>query len=166
MKIQVAGLSEGLHHYRFGADGPDLRLGDGFPGPVEVQVTAEKTGNQIFLSASIGAEGVFACDRCLMEFRQKLTPGYRMNYVLESADANRYDPSEVQVISPAQSVIDIVEDVRQTILLSVPLKLLCGESCKGLCPVCGKNRNLEPCNCRDEVPDSRWDELKRLQTEN
>jgi uncharacterized protein len=58
--------------------------------------------------------------------------------------------------------IDVAEEVRQVITISVPLKLLCKEECKGLCPRCGKNRNVELCDCRDDEVDSRWQGLAGL----
>jgi uncharacterized protein len=126
----------------------------------------EKTGNQVFLNASLEARCTFTCDRCLTEFERVLEPHYRMIYVFEETEADRFDPSEVQLISSALPVIDIAEDVRQTLLLSIPLKLLCREECRGLCPHCGTNRNLASCSCRDERTDQRWEALKKLQKEN
>ncbi|MBP1654290.1 MAG: hypothetical protein H6Q28_846, partial [Bacteroidetes bacterium] len=81
-------------------------------------------------------------------------------YVREAAETERFDPAEVQVLSPAMAVIDLAEDVRQTLMLSVPLKLLCAEDCRGLCPTCGANRNTAGCDCREDEPDSRWEQLK------
>jgi uncharacterized protein len=166
IKIQVGGLSEGVHQYHFEARGEELALGPEFLEAVEIDARLEKTGSQISLRASLQAEGTFTCDRCLTVFKQRLQPAYTMVYVLDEADAERYDPSEVQVISPSLGIIDVTEDVRQTLLLAVPLKLLCQDSCKGLCPHCGKNWNLGPCDCHDEVSDTRWDQLKKLRTQN
>ncbi len=166
MKIQLGGLSEGAHEYHFSVAGADLGIGPGFHRPVTVSATTEKTGNQVFLNASVEAHGRFLCDRCLTEFEEILAPHYRMIYVFDEAEADRFDPSEVQVISPSLSVIDIADDVRQALLLSVPLKLLCSESCKGLCPRCGTNWNLASCSCRDVRNDQRWEALKKLRNEN
>jgi uncharacterized protein len=85
-----------------------------------------------------------------------------MYYLFDAADADRLDPAEVQVISPPLNVIDITDDVRQTLLLAVPFKLVCSDTCKGLCPSCGTNWNLEACECHEEDTDSRWEELKKL----
>ena len=57
----------------------------------------------------------------------------------------------------------LLEDVlREQVLLAVPLKVTCREDCKGLCPVCGKNRNTEPCSCAPLMGDPRWSPLKEL----
>jgi len=166
MKIQLGGLSEGVHQYEFHVAGTELDLGPGFRHPVAVSATVEKTGNQVFLTASAEATATLTCDRCLTEFDTVLTPRYTMVYVFEETEADRFDPSEVQVIPHSLSVVDIADDVRQTLLLTVPLKLLCSESCKGFCPRCGINWNVASCDCRDEHSDQRWEALKKLRTEN
>ena len=166
MKIQVGGLSEGAHDYAFKADGSALGLGDGITGPVTVSARLEKTGTQVFLSVQTETSGTFSCDRCLNPFQQAVSTRYRMMYVFDAEEAGQFDPAEVQVISPALTVIDITEDVRQTILLAVPLKLLCREDCLGLCPACGANWNSTACSCREDLADSRWDALRNLRTKN
>jgi uncharacterized protein len=47
-------------------------------------------------------------------------------------------------------VIDLEKYLREQILLMVPLKPLCAETCKGLCPRCGADLNHEPCRCEAE----------------
>lgn len=162
MKIQVGGLSEGVHRYRFEAKASDLGLDNGFTGGITVEATLEKTGNQLYLNADIRTLAAFSCDRCVTPLEKVLTPSYRMYYLWDETAAARYDPSEVQVISAGLNVVDITEDVRQTILLSVPLKILCREDCKGLCPICGRNLNEGRCGCTNTMTDSRWEKLREL----
>jgi uncharacterized protein len=160
MKIQVGGLSEGAHEYRFRTDAGDIALGEGFSGEVAVEAALQKTGHQLALKARISAQGSFICDRCTAPFTLRLTPEYRMVYVSNETDAESLDPSEVQVIPIGLSVIDLTDDVRQTVLLSVPLKLLCRQDCKGLCPDCGIDLNTGTCDCTSEPADSRWEQLR------
>jgi len=162
MKIQVGGLSDGVHNYRLSADSRSLGLDERFPGQVNVDATVEKSGTQVFLSADLRAEAAFVCDRCLTPFHSALKSSYRMYYVTEGERESHVDPSELQIVPPGFSVIDLQEDVRQTVLLSVPLKLLCSEKCKGLCPRCGANWNNETCQCEEEDADPRWEQLQRL----
>ena len=57
----------------------------------------------------------------------------------------------------------LLEDaLREQVLLALPLKTLCREDCKGLCPHCGKNMNEIECGCVDEVEDPRWSALKEI----
>jgi uncharacterized protein len=57
----------------------------------------------------------------------------------------------------------LLEDVlREQVLLSLPAKTLCKPDCKGLCPRCGQNRNLEACSCDEGPADPRWEALSGL----
>ncbi len=162
MKIQVGGLSEGIHQYHFHVQPSELGLSDNFTADVGIAATLEKSGHQLHLQARIETLSEFECDRCVTVFQKQLTPSYEMHYISSEEEADRFDPSEVQVISPGHLVIDITEDVRQTIVLSVPLKMLCNENCAGLCPHCAKNLNEGRCDCKELPADSRWEELRRL----
>ena len=59
--------------------------------------------------------------------------------------------------------IELDDLVREEILLALPAQVLCRESCRGLCPVCGVDRNLSTCDCEARQIDSRWEALKDLQ---
>ena len=59
--------------------------------------------------------------------------------------------------------IELDEVIREEILLALPAAVLCRESCKGLCPICGVDRNLNDCQCESREVDSRWQKLKELQ---
>jgi uncharacterized protein len=161
-KIRISGLSNGLHDYHFSAVPSALMLEDNFTQPVEVDVVVDKTPRQVYLKSEIRASGSFTCDRCLENFERSVDTRCVMFYVFDEMERGKFPEDEVQVISPETVYVDISDDVRQMIVLSIPLKLLCKEECKGLCPHCGKNRNSEPCECRDEQVDPRWQGLAGL----
>ena len=162
MKIQLGGLSETTHRFEFRVQASDLKLGDSFAGPVKVTADVERNGNQFRLKAEIAVSGNFDCDRCLARFERNLASSYRMHYITDEAEAAAFDPAEVQIVSPGFQVVDLTDDVRQTIELAIPLKLLCKSDCAGLCPHCARNLNEEECDCRDLSPDSRWEDLRKL----
>lgn len=162
MRIQVGGLSDGVYQHTLAEDAATMELGSQFQDQVVARVTIEKSGTQIFLKTALSLNGSFTCDRCLSPFLSSLTPSYRMCYVTEGGDDSNMDPAELQVVPPGFSVIDMTDDVRQTVLLSVPLKLLCSENCKGLCPHCGMNLNFGTCTCTESVVDPRWEQLIKL----
>jgi uncharacterized protein len=162
MKIQISSLSEGIHHYMFKVRASELELGEQFHEMLTVHATLDKTPTQILLTANIHTQGRFECDRCVAPFTASLAPSYAIVYINEGSDTAHLDPSEFQVIPSGANIIDITEDVRQTILIAVPLKLLCSEQCKGLCPTCGKNLNEGACSCKEEIVDARWEQLRQL----
>jgi len=60
----------------------------------------------------------------------------------------------------------LLEDVlREQVLLSLPVRTLCKPDCKGLCPHCGANRNLQPCSCDEGHNDPRWEGLSGLRNQ-
>jgi len=46
--------------------------------------------------------------------------------------------------------------------LALPMQRVCNDNCKGICPVCGQNRNQKDCGCHTEAVDDRWAALKQL----
>ncbi len=165
MKIQVAGLSDGVHEFSFREPVAEVDLGQEFSGEVEVDVMLEKSGKQLYVKAVVRAGGVFPCDRCTIPFSLALRSTFQMLYVWGPADEELLDSTEVRVIPAGLPVVNLADDVRETVLLAVPLKLLCTEECRGLCPRCGADLNKESCVCPPES-DARWATLRRFRTEN
>jgi uncharacterized protein len=62
----------------------------------------------------------------------------------------------------SDDTIDLGDVMREQFYLAVPMKPLCREDCKGLCAVCGINKNRETCACQVEWTDPRLEPLKRL----
>jgi uncharacterized protein len=106
------------------------------------------------------------CARCLDPVRQDVARTFDLLYRPLGTDAGNEELS----VTAAEAEIGyyqgegvLLEDaLREQVLLSVPLKVVCREDCKGLCPSCGKNRNTDPCSCAPVVGDPRWAALKDL----
>lgn len=158
MKIQVGGLSEGVHEYAFQSAPAEIGLSPEFDQEVRVNAVLEKNPGEFRLRAKIAAGATWECDRCVAAFRTPIEASYEMYYVFEGGPD--LDPAEVQVVPTSVNVIDIAEDVRQSVELSVPLKRVCREDCRGLCPYCGTNLNEGSCACVPAHADGRWDKLK------
>jgi uncharacterized protein len=107
-----------------------------------------------------------SCARCLEPVQQTIARDFDLIYRPLGVDRGQDEVS----ISQAETEIGyyegeglLLEDVlREQVLLAVPIRLICRDSCKGLCPHCGKNLNNEACDCKDETSDPRWDALKDL----
>ncbi len=162
LKIRISGLSNGLHEYHFSTVPAELGLGNNFTHPVEVDIVVDKTPRQVYLTSDITTSAVFTCDRCIENFDGPLHAKCSMFYIFDDLEKGKFQEDEVRVIAPDTVHIDISDDIRQMILLSIPLKLLCKEDCKGLCSKCGINRNNEQCDCREDQADPRWQGLAGL----
>ena len=161
-RIRISQLSNGLHEYHFSPLASGIGLGGNFQTSVVIDATIEKSGRQLYLQADVKTTGVFQCDRCVEEFEHNVSARFSALYVYDSLDDGRSTDDEVRVISPETPQIDLTDDIRESVMLSIPLKLLCKENCKGLCPHCGVNLNIRTCSCKDENVDGRWESLKKF----
>ena len=58
--------------------------------------------------------------------------------------------------------VELNDVLREFVLLALPMQKLCDENCKGICPVCGQNRNQKDCGCQSNAGDDRWAALKEI----
>ena len=106
------------------------------------------------------------CARCLEPVTIPVSADYDLIFRPLGADAG----SSARSISAQETEIGyyqgdslLLEDVlREQVLLSLPPRTLCKPDCKGLCPHCGANRNLQPCSCEEGSNDPRWKALTGL----
>lgn len=167
IKIKVSSLSNGTYDYDFEGKASDLEIFEPYVGNYKVKVVLTKFENQIILDVKTEIFGNFSCDRCAKEFQSDVESNYRMVYLFRiSSEDDKNEKEDVVIIHPDTDKIELDKDIRDFALLAVPMKKLCSEDCKGLCPVCGKNLNEDPCNCKVEREDPRWEPLKKLKTNN
>jgi DUF177 domain-containing protein len=153
--------------------GPDLRQTSGLQTSGRAQLVEEHHGKHqtikdIRLNGELSASFELTCARCLEPVGQKLTRKFDLLYRPLGADAGRAELS----VTAAEAEVGyyqgdglLLEDaLREQVLLTVPLKVICREDCKGLCPHCGKNLNLEQCSCAEPVEDPRWAALKDIRS--
>jgi uncharacterized protein len=107
-----------------------------------------------------------ACARCLEPVTREVTRNYELLYRPQGTDAGREEISvtqaEAEIGYYQGDGIDLKDVMREQILLAVPMKVVCREECKGLCPQCGHNLNQGECKCAQPVGDARWAALKSL----
>lgn len=106
------------------------------------------SGDEYLLTAHIRGSLDATCGRCLEPARVVVDAPLVVTFV--SADEDEDVGDDADVVGFAGNEIDLSDEVRDEILLAIPLKPLCSESCLGLCAVCGGNRNTVPCNCEVE----------------
>lgn len=88
------------------------------------------------------------CARCLEEFDYELSNRFRIVFKPESiSDFDSEQDEDFASASIVSGEVDLEPFVAEFLKLQIPMRFLCSEECKGLCPVCGENRNLGPCLC-------------------
>lgn len=119
------------------------------------------TQRHIVLSGTLQVRDRGVCDRCLEDFVVEHPVPVDITVVRD--DPGEDDETEGAfdswIIHQARGEVELDEPLREAVLLARPQKLLCREDCKGICPTCGCNRNVETCDCADETHDPRWEGL-------
>jgi uncharacterized protein len=108
------------------------------------------------------------CDRCL----ESASIPVNRNFDLVYMPAEESRSGEVEINQAAIEVgfyegsgLELNDVLREVVLLSLPMQVVCSEACKGMCPSCGENRNLHDCGCQPEPLDDRWSKLKNFRAE-
>ncbi|MFA5524765.1 MAG: YceD family protein [Tissierellales bacterium] len=127
--------------------------------PVEVEGSVYKTDEGMYLDAKISYEYYENCARCLKEFANKMET-VLSGKLMETSQSS--DTDEEIVFYYDNNKVELTEQVLTSILLSIPMKSLCNDNCRGLCLVCGKDLNIEECNCNIQEVDPRLAKLKDL----
>lgn len=133
-------------------------------GPVRLRYRLTHTGDRhIWLEARLTARARLTCDRCLERYDTVLTTEYEEEYRPRPAGAapgeEPDDAGETRVAYYDDHHIDLREGIRQNLLLAMPVKQLCRDDCRGLCPHCGQNLNEGTCDCEDDTQDPRLAKL-------
>lgn len=108
-------------------------------GPVEADVILREAGGTVRADGKVRAEVEMNCARCLKGFRQRVEQGFSEIYRPRGAFRGEEpeEPEEEQAFAIEDNKIDLKPLLMQALVLAVPFKPLCRETCLGLCPVCG-----------------------------
>lgn len=118
------------------------------PEKFEINIEIYNTEDSFVITGSLTGNIRLECSRCLELFT------YPVDVKLEAEiDKNNIDDLER---------VDLIPVIKENILLAIPIKPLCSEECKGLCPQCGQNLNRGECDCDTETVDPRLAELKNF----
>jgi uncharacterized protein len=151
--------------------GPDIRQTGDLRAKGRAQIVQEHHSkhqliNDIRVAGDFSARIELACARCLEPISKDVAKNFDLLYRPQGADAGKEELS----VTAAEAEVGyyqgeglLLEDVlREQILLALPLKAICREDCRGLCPHCGGNLNLEQCQCAEPLEDPRWQALKKI----
>ncbi len=161
MIIKISNLIEGEHHFSLDERIEKINLEEPFFGNFKSDIKLNKLHNQIILDSHTSIKAKFECDRCGNEFITDLENDYKMVYLMNEV------PEESKAINiaylpPDVASIDIKNDLNEFAMLSIPMKKLCKEDCKGLCYRCGCDLNKGECKCTEPEIDLRWQKLSSL----
>ena len=168
MEIELSTVEEGVNRYTFRTTPEELELeeeGAVYRRNVDVRVKITRTGSTLTLDGSAGTRVERSCARCLRTFEEDVGTEFFEAIRIEGEMAqvldDQYD-GDPGFLSPAPGTITIDPLVRESVLVLSPIKPVCRPECKGLCPVCGADRNEKDCDCQGPGGHSAWKTLRDL----
>ncbi|MHC1721257.1 MAG: DUF177 domain-containing protein [Clostridiaceae bacterium] len=126
--------------------------------PIKFKGQLDVYGELFELQGIVTGTIELTCARCLVQFPHVLNIEVNEKFSNDADIADKDD--EVTLIE--STTLDITEIVLGNIILSLPIKRLCRETCRGLCPHCGTDLNVSPCNCEVFDVDPRLARLKNF----
>lgn len=135
-----------------------------FQRPAEVQLGYRRSGQELFFYGRVFSEAIGHCARCLEKYSFDVTPDFSFVLVPKSPM-----PSEVELNEEDLDLsfyegeeVDVSPLVLEQIVLALPTRPVCTDTCRGLCPQCGINRNADTCGCVIDQGDPRLAVLRNL----
>lgn len=143
----------------------DLELdGVNFIIPVTAKLRLFRQIDKIFINGELTVATELECARCLKP----------ISMILRGTLENQYRPMPKMPVDLLDDIgigyysgeyIELSEDIRESLLLEIPFRVLCSEDCKGLCPKCGQNLNQKECDCQlehEETLNSKFTLLAKI----
>jgi uncharacterized protein len=146
-------------------DADDFRVG----APVRLAFDIFKDGAQFRLAGRVESSLTLACSRCLDDIALPVDLPFDLLYLPHHENIGdgevEVEDDDLTTAYYRDDEINLGQLVLEQFYLAVPMKPLCRESCRGLCPRCGTNLNTATCSCEHEWTDPRLDGLRALRDE-
>lgn len=137
--------------------------------PVRLVFDIYKDKDQFRLVGSVKSRLELPCSRCLEPFSWPVDAEFDLRYRPHSQNTGEgereVEEDDLTTAFYDNDEIDLGQLMQEQFYLSLPMKPLCSEECKGLCPTCGTNLNRGACDCRNRWEDPRFAALRALQTD-
>ncbi|HTI40145.1 MAG TPA: DUF177 domain-containing protein [Vicinamibacterales bacterium] len=134
--------------------------------PVHLVMDVHKQAEVYRVTGRVDGTLRLDCGRCLEPFDVPVDTTFELRYVPASENEGEGErevaDDDLTTAFYRENAIDLEELIREQFQLALPMKPLCSEACKGLCPECGANLNTNPCECKPTWADPRLGELSEL----
>ena len=165
MKLKISDIPE---------EGLDLDIEESIDtdivlSPASARLRIDKAGAEVMVTGDLRAEIKLTCSRCLKEFNRNLTVPVNVVYhsieeLKDEAHLNEVRSEELDLDFYSGEELDLLDLMKEQVELNLPMKPLCDDACKGICPKCGTDLNVKSCTCSVKDIDPRFESLKKLIT--
>jgi uncharacterized protein len=137
-------------------------------GPVSWKGQVVHADPGFFLRARLAYEQSLCCNRCLKPIVEPAESEVELMILVEpgpgGAGEHELRERDLGVWYVEGEVLETDPILIEQLQLNVPMKPLCRPDCRGLCPVCGADRNVVACSCAEQTADPRWSALAALKS--
>lgn len=169
MKLRVSNISESGVHIK-ALEEPEWLVnlpelcseGEGirFLSKIGIDLQVTRVLKEVTVTGNVHLSIQTSCSRCVEPVRIELSP--YVSLVLSPADKISDEDDDLEHETYRDDEIDLSNYLMEQIAISLPIKVVCNEDCKGLCTICGTNLNQETCTCESEKVNPRFAILKNL----
>ena len=172
MRLDLSKVRTGREHYEKIYDPAtfvDDREAFQVIAPVALSFDILKDKEQFHLTGTVRTTLELPCSRCLEPFTSPVDANFDLRYqphtLNTGSDEREIEEDDLSTAFYENDEIDLGQLMREQFYLSVPMKPLCQDDCRGLCPVCGTNLNRGTCECKRNWDDPRLAVLRNLKRE-
>lgn len=138
---------------------------DSIRSPVQMELRIDKVGTEVMIRGNLTAKADLQCSRCATDFHSLLTipvdAVYHPVEELKGDENHEVESDALNIDFYTGDELDIHILVHEQIMLALPMKPLCSDICKGICPECGTDLNTGTCTCSTHTVDPRLEVLKK-----
>jgi len=152
-------------------DGLDLAVqetieSDIISSPITARLKIERIGPEVIVRGDLTATATLQCSRCLKNYYRIISVPVDVVYhpveELKGEDTHEIKIEELDLDFYSGEELDLIDLLKEQIVLNMPMKPLCTDSCKGICPKCGTDLNVDKCKCNIQNIHLRFESLKKL----
>ena len=144
-----------------------------FVAPLQTRLRVIRVGEMVEVEGTVESRVRLSCSRCLAEYDEPLVSSFALTYAREmpevtdeaGGDEVELSAEEMGLILFHGEEIDLREAIAEQVIMALPMRPLCREECRGLCPQCGANLNETDCGCERPALNVKFAALKELKLE-
>ena len=143
IKINIGSLNDGSQTLDITSDAKELGLPEGFiKDTLYIKLDLFKTTHQLDLKVNIRGIIFLECDRCLENFEKAFSTSFELVLVQQSSREEAINEDYIRTYSPHMKSVDITTDIKEAVILTVPMKKLPDEKPDGSCSWCGRTKDF------------------------
>jgi uncharacterized protein len=166
MELRKIRFNEALQPGQIDFSGEEIEQSSPLNAAGVAELLAHSDG-EVRIKGRYTVEMTTNCDRCLATARFPLDAGFDLYYrpvsVIAKEEEVGIDEGEAEIGFYEAGGLELEDILREQVLLALPMQRVCSDGCKGICPVCGRNRNEGACDCKVNNRSDRWKALKDLE---